>query len=181
MRNEVVATLLVLLVAGSLGVGYFAGNGGRSTTTTTSTFTELVPTTITTTVTMSVSISSEVCTVSADPTGFFLHLVTDSARAPIAGVQVTVIPMIECVGNPTPAISMEATYVTNGTGWVVVSSYPGGQEYYLLYEFQYSGRGYNVTAGWSPEQGTFTTVSLPSGNVTSVHLFPKTCNGNCTF
>ena len=177
MRNEAIAVLLVLLVGGSLGVGYFAGHGNRPTTTTTSTVTELVPTTMTT----SASISSEVCTVSADSTGFFLHFVTDSARAPIAGVQVTVIPMIECIGNPTPAISMEATYVTNGTGWAVVSSYPGGQEYYLLYEFQYSGRGYNVTAGWSPEQGTFTTVSLPSGNVTSVYMFPKSCNGTCTY
>jgi len=177
MRNEAIAILLLLLVGGSLGVGYFAGNGNRPTITTTSTVTELVPTTMT----RPVSISSEVCTVSADSTGFFLHFVTDSARAPIAGVQVTVIPMIECIGNPTPAISMEATYVTNGTGWAVVSSYPGGQEYYLLYEFQYSGRGYNVTAGWSPEQGTFTTVSLPSGNVTSVYMFPKSCNGTCTY
>ena len=177
MRNEVTAILLVLLVAGSLGVGYFVGNSGRSTATTTSTLTELGPTSSTT----SVSMASEVCTVSADSAGFFLHLVTDSARAPIAGVQVTVIPMTECVGNPMPAISMEATYVTNGTGWAVVSSYPGGQEYYLLYDFQYSGRGYNVTADWRPEQGTFTTVSLPSGNVTSVHLIPKGCNGTCTF
>ena len=177
MRNDVTAILLVLLVVGSLGVGYFVGNSGRPTATTTSTLTELVPTTTTS----FVSTTSEVCTVSADSTGFFLHLVTDSAKAPVAGVQVTVIPMIECVGSPTPSISMEAIYVTNGTGWAVVSSYPGGQEYYLLYEFQYSGHGYNVTAGWRPEQGTFTTVSLPSGNVTSVYMFPKSCNGTCTY
>jgi hypothetical protein len=177
MRNAVIATLLVLLVGGGLGVGYFAGNGGRPTVTTTSTLTELAPTTNTT----SVSTSSEVCTVTADPAGFFLHLVTDSARVPIAGVQVTVIPMTECIGSPTPATSMEATYVTNGTGWAVVSSYLGGQDYNLLYDFQYSGHGYNVTADWRPEQGTFTTVSLPSGNITSVYLFPKSCNGTCTY
>ena len=136
-----------------------------------------VPTTMTT----AVSTTSEVCTVTADPAGFFLHLMTDSVGAPVAGVQVKVIPMIECVGNPTPAISMEATYITNGTGWITVTSYPGGQEYYLPYDFQYSGRGYNVTADWRPEQGTFTTVGLPSGNFTPVYLIPKSCNGTCTF
>lgn len=166
-------------------MGYFVGNSSRPTATTTSTLTAMTTSTLTelvpTTVTSFVSTTSEVCTVSADSTGFFLHLVTDSAKAPAAGVQVTVIPMIECIGSPTPSISMEAIYVTNGTGWAVVSSYPGGQEYYLLYEFQYSGHGYNVTADWRPEQGTFTTVSLPSGNVTTVNLFPKSCNGTCIY
>src|SRR5689334_22384213 len=35
MRNAVVAVVLVILVAGSLGIGYFVGSNNRQTTTTT--------------------------------------------------------------------------------------------------------------------------------------------------
>jgi hypothetical protein len=48
MRNSMVAVVLVVLVAGSLGVGYFAGYNNRQTITTTSTV--LLSTTITQTV-----------------------------------------------------------------------------------------------------------------------------------
>jgi hypothetical protein len=48
MRNGAVAIALAVLVAGSLGIGYLAGDGSRQTITTTST--ALIPTTTTDTV-----------------------------------------------------------------------------------------------------------------------------------
>jgi len=125
--------------------------------------------------------TSETCAISAEPTGFFLHLVPDSGVGVIPGLVVRVTPMVECGGSTTADTSAEVVYVTNGSGWVVISSPPVGGDYYLVYTFDFSGRNYSITAYWRPEQGTFTTASLPSGNATTEYLFPQSCNFTCTY
>jgi hypothetical protein len=57
MRNEITAIVLVVLVAGSLGVGYFAGNGNRQTITTASTVLLSTTTTVTATPIQTTSLS----------------------------------------------------------------------------------------------------------------------------
>jgi hypothetical protein len=62
MRNGEVAVVLVILVAGSLGVGYFAGNGNRQTITTTQTVPSFTTTTvISTAATISTSSTTSGC------------------------------------------------------------------------------------------------------------------------
>jgi hypothetical protein len=125
--------------------------------------------------------TSVTCTISAEPTGFFLHLVPDTGVGVIPGLIVRVTPMTECGGSTNADTSAEVDYVTNGSGWIVVSSPPVGGIYYLVYNFEFSGQNYSITADWRPEQGTFITVSLPSGNVTTTYLTPKSCNFTCTY
>jgi hypothetical protein len=172
LKNEILAVIVVLLVAGSLGVGYLAGSqlNVRTTTTTQSLTTQSASS--------ASSTETDTCTVSAESTGFFLHLVSDSTNASIAGVQVTVTPVVEC-GQDTTESSLSSSYTTNGSGWTVISQPGVGGNYYLLYYFAYSGHNYNIMAYWEPQQGTFTTVSLPSGGVSTVYMIPKSCNGTC--
>jgi hypothetical protein len=125
--------------------------------------------------------TSETCTISAEPTGFFLHLVPDSGAGVIPGLIIRVVPMTECGGSAQADASAEAVYVTNNSGWAVVAYPPIGGNYYIVYSFEFSGRSYSVTANWRPEQGTFTTVSLPSGSVATEYLTPKSCNFICTY
>jgi hypothetical protein len=125
--------------------------------------------------------TSQTCVVSSEPTGFFLHVVPDSGVGVIPGFPVRVTPMVECGGSATADTSAEALYVTNGSGWIVASNPPVSGDYYLVYSFEFSGQNYRVTADWRPEQGTFTTVSLPSGNVATEYLIPKSCSFTCTY
>jgi hypothetical protein len=161
MRIGIIAGVAVLLVAVGLGIAYETGIGARQTGTTTSE-------------------TSKVCSISAESTGFFLHLVSDSTGAPVTGASIKVTPVVEC-GSPTLDTSNEASYVTNGSGWATISDPPVSGNYYLLYSFQYGGKGYNISASWMPQQGTFTTLALPSGHQTTVYLYPKSCNGTCTY
>jgi len=127
------------------------------------------------------STETDTCTVSAESTGFFLHLVSDSTNAPIAGVQVNLVtPVVECAQDTTES-SFSSSYTTNGSGWAVISQPGVGGNYYLLYYFSYSSRNYSVMADWRPQQGTSTTVSLPSGSVNTTYMFPKSCNGTCIY
>jgi hypothetical protein len=121
------------------------------------------------------------CTISAEPTGFFLHLVPDSGVGRIPGLIVQAIPMVECGGSTMADMSAEAKYVTNGSGWVVASIPSVSGNFYLVYSFEFSGHEYNVAAGWQPEKGTFTTVGLPSGSATTAYIMPKNCNFTCTY
>jgi len=125
--------------------------------------------------------TSGTCTISAEPTGFFLHLVPDSGVGQIPGLIVRATPIVECGGSTTADISAEGAYVTNSSGWAVLSNPEVSGNFYLVYNFGFSGHEYNVTASWQPEEGTFTTVSLPSGSVTTVYLAPKSCNFTCTY
>jgi hypothetical protein len=128
------------------------------------------------------SVSTSVtCTISAEPTGFFLHLVPDSGVGVIPGLIVRVTPIVECSGSTNADTSAEMVYITNGSGWVVVSNPPVSGDYFLVYNFEFSGQIYSVTANWQPEQGTFTTVSLPSGSVATEYLTPKSCNFTCIY
>ena len=124
---------------------------------------------------------SATCTISAEPTGFFIHLVPDSGVGRIPGLIVQVTPMTECGGSATPDASAEVVYVTNGSGWAIMSNPAVSGDFYLVYSFSFSGRQYSVTADWRPEQATFTTVGLPSGDVTTSYVMPKSCNFTCIY
>lgn len=123
---------------------------------------------------------STTCTVSAESTGFFLHLVEDVTNASIAGIQVTVTPVAEC-GQGSTESAMAMTYTTNASGWVIIPQPPLSSPYYLVYTFQYSDQTYSIDASWEPQHGTFTTVSLPSGQVTTSYEAPVSCNGTCEY
>jgi hypothetical protein len=91
MKNGVVAAVLVVLVVGSLGIGYFAGSSVRSTATSTATSLEVSTSTTTNVVT---SYTTEVvtgytlayCTITGGPGPIYVRFLNDSTMAPVAGV-----------------------------------------------------------------------------------------------
>jgi len=87
MRNEVIGVLLVIILMGSVGVGYYVGNSSRQTITTTITSSFTAVSTTTLTVAMTENSSSELpaqCSHAAapTPTGILFGTVTAGANTP---------------------------------------------------------------------------------------------------
>ena len=193
-RTAVIGVIAVIVIAAAVLTFESQGNPGASTTLSPNSggssslpATQSTTTNSTTTATTlspnpggSSSVTSEQCTISAESTGFFLHLVTDSTNASVARVSVLVTPVIECGGDSVDN-ALARTYTTNGSGWAVISSPEVGGDYYLIYSLEYSGHDYNFRISWEPQAGTFTTIHLPSGNVYTVYRYPTTCNLTCTY
>ena len=133
--------------------------------------------------------TSTICTISAEPAGFFLHVVTDGTSEPIQGVSLKVVPVNSCNGSgpETTLTQSSETFVTNSSGWIDIqdTQLPLDQAFYLEFNVQYSNGTYSFSksfrVGWAPEQGTFVTLSLPSGTVNIAYLYPTSCNGTCYF
>jgi hypothetical protein len=128
------------------------------------------------------------CSISTEPAGIFLHVVTDGTPTPIYGAKVSVTPVGTCFGlGPTTTLPTLSENFTNSSGWL---SIPGledyGGAYYLVFHVQYQlnstfnfSKTFNVQ--WAPQSGTFVTLSLPSGTITSQYLLPLSCNYYCYF
>jgi hypothetical protein len=169
MRNGLVAVMLVILVAGSLGVGYFAGSSNRLTTTATSTV--LLSTTATIT---STSIQTT-CFIAGQPDGMFLSVASDKGDTPIAGAQVIAIHRQAddtCNGVFYPGQTSVTTFITNGTAaWYTLDTTNDGSYSFAV---EYSGQIYNFSATMRPVTLTCATLYVPSG-LTNVTL---TANAN---
>jgi hypothetical protein len=174
MRNEVVAVLLVILVAGGLGVGYFAGNINRQTVTRTSTNIETSTATSTEVVT---TYLSTYCTISGQPGGISVRFLNSTTLTPVNGVYVVAVnrPFL-CGGSSTltPAGPQTVTiFTTGGSEWYPLSS--DSNHAYSIAAF-YAGHSYNFTADLRPVSMTCATLYIPSGqtNVT-ITMFGMSC------
>ncbi len=115
-------------------------------------------------------------------------MVTDGTPAPIFGAKVSVTPVGTCFGlGPTTTLSsLSENSTTNSSGWLSIPGVDYGGVYYLVLNVQYQFNStYNFSKTfnleWSPQQGTFVTLSLPSGTTTTQYLFPLSCNYYCYF
>ena len=118
--------------------------------------------------------TSLTCTISAESTGFYLHVVSDKSNAPIQGAKLKVTPVSTCLGSGhyTTLSDSQLNYVSNSSGWAAVNLgqlQVGSGPYYLIFEVQFSNTTLTFTksfnAYWQPESTTIVTLSLPSGNV----------------
>jgi RNase P/RNase MRP subunit p29 len=115
---------------------------------------------------------SQTCTVvyASGYSGFFLRIVYDGNRTPVAGAHVVatsrVVTPSACYGSYRTTTTQETTtLVTNHTEW-----YPLDTSFRSSYSIAvtYSGHTYSLSAGFgSPETMTCESLYVPSGRTTS--------------
>ena len=158
MRNGVVAVVLVILVAGSLVAGYFAGSSVRSTVTSTSTSVEVSNSTTTETVT---SYTLSYCIVTGTPGPIYVRFLNSSTMAPVAGVYVVAVTTVwYCSNSSSTASRTVSVFTTNGTEWYQLPTV--NHPVYSIAAF-YSGHMYNFTAESGPMSTACATLYIPSG------------------
>ncbi len=126
--------------------------------------------------------TSSICSVSAEPTGFYLHVIADGTSDPIQGARLNATLVNGC-GYP-PASPDYQIITTNSTGWASVSIPQNASgAFSFIFNVQFPSANFSKTfqVGWAPQQGTFVTLSLPSGAVSVNYRFPITCNGVCYY
>jgi len=134
----------------------------------------------------STSSSSFACTISAEPTGFYLHVVSDNSGLPVQGANLTATLVSVCDNVNSTLTDSHEYFTTNSSGWtsVVLSFVPSGN-YFLIFNVVYYNSSFTFAKTfdvyWLPEQGAFVTLSIPSGNVTIVYRTPLSCNVACTY
>lgn len=118
--------------------------------------------------------NSSTCTISAEATGFYLHVVSDDSNAPVQGAKLKVTPVSSCLGSGpyTTLTDSQLSYSTNSSGWAAVNLgqlQVGSGDYYLIFQVQFSNATFTFTksfnVSWQPESTTIVTLSAPSGNV----------------
>jgi len=117
------------------------------------------------------------CTVSAEGTGFYVTVLTDSG-SPVVGAQVSGSRITE-IGAETCDQSVGTQY-TNSSGTVSISYNIGS--YYML-TVGYQGRNYPIRGPIFPMQTTYVKLIVPSGNYTTSFVFEGGCtttNGGIT-
>jgi len=170
--SPIAAAIVIAAVVVAGGVVAATYVGTSSTVTTTTTVFRITTITVYRTVTGETATigqsttRSVVCSITGQPAGFLLRVLSDSNHAPIAGAQVTATnrPMY-CDPN-TPATSQTTlTFTTNNTEWYSLTSQDTAG-YSLV--VKYSGQSYNFTASLRPVSETCATLYIPSGrtNVT---------------
>ena len=171
MRNDVIASLLVVAILAGAGAGYFAGSSNRQTTTTT------VVSASTLTSTSVETISTDPCVIMGQPAGMFLKIASDNGGAPIAGAQVIAIHKQAddyCNGVLFRGNFTMISFTTNGTtSWYSLDSTNDGSYSVVV---AYSGHLYNLSAQMHPVSVTCAALFITSGrtNVTSTE-FRTTC------
>ena len=119
--------------------------------------------------TNSSSTTTTQCTITAEGSGFYLTVLSDSGQ-PIQGARVTGTRVTEVdSGTCQQAIG---TYSTNSTGSVLIT--PNIGSYYVL-SVMYEGANYTVNAPIRPMTTTYVTLNVPSGNVTISEVFEGGC------
>ena len=168
LENEILAVILVILVTGSLGVGYFAG-GQLNVRTTTSTITSSQTIVVTTTV----GSTPTTCIIVGQPGGIFFRVLSDSTSEPVAGVVVTAVNSpASCNGSPATAKTVYM-FTTNGTEWL---SLPSDNNYQYSFIANYQGHTFTFTANLEPVSLTCATLYVPSGRTnTTITEFGNTC------
>jgi predicted extracellular nuclease len=106
-----------------------------------------------------VSNTSVSCIVSAEGTGFYVTVLSDSGQ-PIEGAQVSAVRVTSTSGGTcTQTVS---SLLTNSTGSVLIT--PNIGSYYLL-TIQYQGKTFSTHAPIDPMQTTYVLLKLPSGSI----------------
>ena len=121
--------------------------------------------------------SSYTCIISAEPTGFYLHVITDGTPKPIQGAKLTATLVSQCNNVNSTLVNGQGFFTTNSTGWATVSMpFVASGNFFLVFDVQYSNSTYSFSKTfdvyWAPQQGTFVTVSLPSGTVSMSYRYP---------
>lgn len=172
------ATILLALVIGltvvfaSISAFEFQMGGSNNPTTITTTITTTY--TITKTGQETITTKSTICSITGQPAGFLLRVVSDSNHIPIAGAQVTATNRPMYCDPVTPATSQTTlTFTTNNTEWYSLS-HQDNAGYQLV--VKYSGQSYNFTVSLGPVSETCATLYIPSGrtNITVI-AFQTTC------
>ena len=167
MKYDVIAALLALAVILGGGIGYFAVYSGQHTTTVVSTIT------VTTSVQktdIALTQTSTDCTVSAEGSGFFVTVETDSG-SPVAGAQVSGSRVTE-YGGGTCEQSIGSQY-TNASGTVLITDNMGS---YNALTVLYQGKYYTLSAQIAPMETTYVTLRVPSGNFSVGEVFEGGCS-----
>ena len=181
MRNGVIASLLVIAILAGAGAGYLVGGqvNVRTTTTTkqlTTTFTlvgsggTLETTTVTTTELIT---TSTMCSISGQPGGIFLRVLSDSTSQPVSSVVVTAVNTpFQCDGSPATSKTVDM-FTTNGTEWRPLPS-DNNYQYFIIANYQ--GHTFTFTATLEPVSETCATLYVPSGRTnTTITEFGNGC------
>jgi len=115
--------------------------------------------------------TSTSCTVSAEASGFFVTVETDSGL-PVAGAQVSGTRVTEYGGGSTCEQSI-GSQLTNASGMVLITDNMGS---YNALTVQFQGKNYAMNAPIVPMETTYVTLRVPSGNYSISEVF----EGGCT-
>jgi hypothetical protein len=115
--------------------------------------------------------TSTYCTISAEGTGFYVTVVTDSGL-PVAGAQVSGSRVTEYGSGATCEQSIGSQY-TNASGTVLITDNMGS---YNALTVQYQGKNYAISAPILPMETTYVTLKVPSGNYSISEAFEGGCN-----
>jgi hypothetical protein len=122
--------------------------------------------------------TSTYCTISAEGTGFYVTVVTDTG-SPVAGAQVSGSRITEYGSGGTCEQSIGSKY-TNSSGTVLITDNMGS---YNALTVQYQGKNYAISAPIVPMETTYVTLKVPSGNYSISEVFEGGCtttNGGVT-
>jgi hypothetical protein len=114
--------------------------------------------------------TSAQCTISAEGTGFYVTVVTDSGL-PVAGAQVSGSRVTEYGSGGTCEQSIGSQY-TNSSGTVLITNDMGS---YNALTVQYQGKNYAISAPIVPMETTYVTLKVPSGNYSISEVFEGGC------
>jgi hypothetical protein len=166
MKNEVIASLLVVAVIAGAGAGYFIGNTQGTAMVSTKTVTASIQTTGT-----EITQTSTDCTISAEGTGFFVTVETDSGL-PVAGAQVSGSRITE-YGSGSMCEQSIGSQFTNSSGTVLITNNMGS---YNALTVQYQGKNYAINGPIVPMETTYILLKVPSGNYSISEVFEGGCN-----
>jgi len=111
------------------------------------------------------------CTVSAEGTGFYVTVETDSGL-PVAGAQVSGSRITE-YGSGNMCEQSIGSQPTNSSGTVLITDNMGS--YYSL-TVQYQGKSYAIKGPIVPMETTYVILKVPSGNYSISEVFEGGCN-----
>ncbi len=184
--------VIVVVIVGALGLVFFSSQSSTPTssissanTSNTETQTVCVTTTqggqqVTYCGTPSVTSTgtNTICgSITGQPGGSFLRILSDSTLAPVTGAVVTAtLNPMGCIRNgvesPANAVTTQ-TFTTNGTEWMPLDTNNGANYSFTV---EYSGHSYTFTAGLRPVSLTCITLYVPSGRTNStIQEFKSTC------
>ena len=166
LRGRTIAMVaLVVIVVLAIGVVSLTSQPGAGTSSSSST----------TSSSSSASSSSTFvsCTITGQPGGIYLRVLSDSTDEPVLGAHVTATNTpFDCDGQPATS-SGSVSFVTNDTEWYAL---PSENNYEYTFAVSTSGHAHTFDARLGPVSMTCATIMLPSGvtNVT-VNGFGNAC------
>lgn len=167
----------LIVIALIIVVGFGAYLNATLNTTNTSNVTTLSPVTTsisqtpaTSTITTSIA---TVCSISGQPAGLELRILSDTSKTPISGAEVKATNQPALCDNTPATKQATVTFTTSDTEWY---SLPSDNNAGYSFTVSYSGQDYNFTATLRPVSITCATLFIPSDktNVT-INEFQTTC------